>query len=70
MERESVSSSNIKSVGYDSVMRILEVEFHSGSIYQYLDVPSSVHSGMVSASSCGRYFHQNVRDCFKCRQVD
>ncbi len=33
MERISVVSSNIKSVGYEK--GILEIEFHTGSVYQY-----------------------------------
>ncbi|MHB0999362.1 MAG: KTSC domain-containing protein [Armatimonadota bacterium] len=69
MDRDSVKSSNIKSIGYDATMRILEVEFHSGSIYQYSNVPSSIHVALMSASSCGRYFQQNVRNCFKYKQV-
>lgn len=30
MNREAVESSNLASVGYDSVNSVLEIEFHSG----------------------------------------
>jgi KTSC domain len=33
MERQPVSSSNLKSVGYDPRSRTLEIEFHNGGVY-------------------------------------
>ena len=62
MMRQPVSSSNLKSVGYDPKSKILEVEFNSGSIYQYTGVPESVIQGLMVAPSHGRYFAQNIRD--------
>jgi hypothetical protein len=40
MERFVVNSSNINSVGFEN--GILEVEFVSGSVYRYFDVPQEV----------------------------
>lgn len=39
MDRETVQSSNIASVGYDLSSSTLEIEFKSGGIYQYSGVP-------------------------------
>ena len=61
MERNSVSSSNLASVGYDVSLKILEVEFNNGSIYQYFNVPESVYNGLMNASSHGSYFDSNVK---------
>jgi hypothetical protein len=50
MERTPVSSSNLVAVGYDPGSYTLEVEFHSGSIYQYSGVPESpsrAHEGTL-----------------------
>jgi len=58
MERVTVSSSNIASVGYDDQTSTLEVEFHSGHVYQYFDVPKSIYDGLLSAGSVGQYFNQ------------
>jgi hypothetical protein len=41
MERHSVTSSNVKSIGYDASSSTLEVEFNSGGIYQYYSVPKA-----------------------------
>ena len=45
MERKKVSSSHIRSVGYDASAQILEVELSDGSIWQYSKVPGEVHRG-------------------------
>ncbi len=69
MNRTPVDSSNIRSVGYDPASRTLEVEFHSGGIYQYSGVPESVYQGLLRAVSKGSYFHDHVKDRYPVRQV-
>lgn len=68
MIRQNVISSNIKSIGYDSEMRLLEIEFNSGGVYQYPNVPESVHSGLMAASSHGGYFHRNIKNSYSYRK--
>jgi len=69
MERVPVSSSNLHSVGYDSTSQILEIEFNSGSIYQYFNVPSDIYHGLMNAGSHGQYFGQYIRNVFRYRQI-
>ena len=61
MERTLVSSTSIRSVGYDSQSQILEIEFVHGGIYQCPGVPSHVYEGLMNSSSKGRYFNENIR---------
>jgi len=61
MKRQSVNSSNLASVGYDSASSTLEIEFHSGGVYQYLNVPVSIYNGLMNASSHGQYFDAYVK---------
>lgn len=56
MNRVQVMSSDLASVGYDKETQVLEIEFRNGSIYQYFNIPESIYSGLMSASSHGRYF--------------
>ena len=65
MERTSVSSSNLNSVGYDEQSMTLEVEFKDGTLYQYFDVPTAVHQELLGAGSVGQYFAQNIRNSFR-----
>jgi hypothetical protein len=61
MNRTTVISSNLASVGYDSDTQVLEIQFLNGGIYQYSRVPSSVYSGLMAASSHGSYFDRHVK---------
>lgn len=61
MERQSVESSNLASIGYDAENEILEIEFNHGGIYQYFDVPENVYEELMSASSHGQYFDRNIK---------
>jgi hypothetical protein len=64
MERFTVKSSNIASVGYDSVRLILEIEFKSGGVYQYFKVPLRIYTEFLSAPSLGRYLNKNIVPIF------
>jgi len=61
MKRATVQSSNITSVGYDPAASTLEIEFHSGGVYQYFEVPREVHDGLMKAASKGSYFHRHIK---------
>lgn len=69
MNRTSVTSSNISSIGYDSNTRTLEVQFNNRSIYQYYNVPQSIYNGLMSASSHGSYLHSHVKNIYPYKQI-
>jgi len=62
MERIPVCSSDLASVGYDRETFTLEIEFKSGSIYQYFNVPYEVYEGLMNAISKGTYFQNHIRN--------
>jgi hypothetical protein len=62
MPRQPVRSSNIASIGYDAGSSTLEVEFVTGAVYQYYNVPKSVYEGLMNAKSHGSYFARYVKD--------
>jgi hypothetical protein len=65
VDRVPVKSSNVKAIGYDSVNGILEVEFHRGGVYQYGNVPSKVHEGLMASSSKGKFLREQVIKRFR-----
>ena len=69
MVRVQVESSNIASIGYDSVTSTLEVEFLDGSVYQYYDVPDYVYDEIMSADSHGKYLSSNVKGTYNYSKV-
>lgn len=62
MERQYVSSSNIASIGYDPGNMVLEIEFLSGSVYQYYDVPQSIYDGLMAADSHGKFLAAYIKN--------
>jgi hypothetical protein len=65
MLRTHVSSSAISSVGYDERSAVLEVEFRSGAVYDYLQVPKKVYRDLLKAPSKGGFVSQRVRDRYE-----
>lgn len=68
--RQPVTSSNIRSIGYEDEPNILEIEFHSGGIYQYFEVPKSVYEALMGASSHGSFFHKNIRNKYRYTKIE
>ena len=60
MYRTQVNSSNIQSIGYDTPSGTLEVEFTSGDIYQYYNVPEHLYGQLIHASSLGGFLNDNI----------
>ena len=69
MERTPVTSTTLKSVGYDPQTQTLELEFDSGSVYQYDNVPPEVYQGLLEADSLGRYFNENIDKSYNYRRM-
>ena len=56
-----LDSSMIDPVGYDEKAQVLEVRFiSSGGTYRYLNVPKEEYTGLMQASSKGRYMLNNI----------
>jgi len=69
MERKRISASNIRSVGYDTRNRLLEIEFTNGSIVQYSGVSGEVYRRLMNASSAGSYFHDEIEENFPAKKI-
>jgi hypothetical protein len=64
IERSRVESTAIASLGYEAQHQILEIEFSSGTVYQYFDVPPDVYGQFLTAGSKGVWFNQAIRSRF------
>jgi len=56
MQRQSVSSSRISSVGWEN--SIMEVGFPDGAVYQYYDVSQSEYTAFLNSPSLGSALSQ------------
>lgn len=69
MERYSVASSNIASIGYDEASQTLEVEFLNGTVYQYYNVPPNMHEQIMHAGSKGRFLNTYIKNAYPYSRV-
>jgi lysyl-tRNA synthetase class 2 len=63
MIRETLTSAVLRSAGWQAGK--LEVEFNTGQVWQYQDVPEGVFKELMNAASAGQYFQANIRNQFK-----
>jgi lysyl-tRNA synthetase class 2 len=65
VKRDRVNSSSVASVGYDEAQHVLDIEFHNGNVYRYLDVPAAVHRLLLHAQSIGEFVNTIVKPKFE-----
>ena len=65
MQRQTVNSTSIVSVGYDRSARVVEVEFEGGTVYRYSPVPVYVYRELLDAPSKGTYVNTVLKPRFK-----
>lgn len=69
MRRSLVSSSAISSVGYDPKAKTLELEFSSGGVYDYYEVPPEVYAELMAAESKGQFISERIRGQYRSERV-
>lgn len=69
MDRKSVSSSSVASVGYDADSCTLEIEFNNGSVYQYFDVNQNIYDNLMAAGSVGAFLAANIKGVYRFSRV-
>ena len=69
MDRAPVSSTLVRSVGYDADSRVLEVELLEGQVYRYRDVSPFIYEGLLAAKSKGAFFSKRIASRFPSEQL-
>ena len=67
MERNKVSSTNIKSIGYDN--GILEIEFINETIFTYNNVPKIKYMELIKSYSKGSFLAKEIKGKFSYRKI-
>jgi KTSC domain-containing protein len=61
VDRKTVESSMIASIGHEPLTNTLEVEFKGGTVHQYANVTAEEHKALVAAESIGKHFNANIK---------
>ena len=59
----------IRDFSYNVATRQLTVTFVTGRVYAYAAVPPDVHNAFRASGSKGRFFNQEIRDNYDCREI-
>ena len=66
-----IESSQIKSVGYDSQQNTLYIEFKTGVVYAYTDVPDTHFKMLCTPTiSAGSYFSREVKSHYEYERLE
>ena len=60
MERVPLESRAIASAGYDAEACVLEIEFSSGRVYRFRDVPAGVYDWLLRVPKKGLYVSRSI----------
>ena len=58
----------LATIAYDGNRELLQLEFNSRAVYQYLGVPAVVYEELLRTPSKGSYFNQAIRGKFAYRR--
>ena len=67
---EPVDSSCFSSVGYDSSLGLLWVEFWNTGIYYYEDLSYNNYLDFISADSLGGYYNDYIKGQYPCGKLE
>jgi hypothetical protein len=60
MNRTTVGSPGITQVGYEEGSEILEIEFVSGKVFQFYNVPLKLFNQLMNSSQKELYYESNI----------
>lgn len=61
MHMQSVHSSQINAIGYAPATQAMRIEFKSGALYEYANVPQDVFDAFSAAPSIGSHFYKHIK---------
>jgi hypothetical protein len=63
--RVVVKSGAMRSIGYSKALSLLDIEYPTGEIYRYFDVPLEVHGELMSSPSKGKVLNTLIVDKYE-----
>jgi hypothetical protein len=62
--RFAVHERHLNSIGYDSSSQVLDIQYDSGDLYRYYEVPFTVFSDLVNSEEKWNYYCSNICNRF------
>lgn len=62
-------SPELRTVRYDPVNAVLEVEFPNAGVFQFFGIPLAMYEALLAAPSREEYFEKYIRHRFRFRRL-
>ena len=69
MIRKPLKSSKLRAAGYDERLRVMEIEFLNGDIYEYKSVSSETYRQLMASPSPNSFFEDKVEEAFSGKRI-
>ncbi|WP_339384129.1 KTSC domain-containing protein [Microcoleus sp. LEGE 07076] len=60
----------MQDVRYNQQNQVLQIQFSSGSVYQYTHVEPEIWESLQDTDSTGRFFHSQIKGYYSSQPVD
>ena len=62
MNRKPLKSSKLRATGYDERLRVMEIEFVNGDVYEYKAVSPELYRQLMSSPSPNSFFEDKIEE--------
>lgn len=69
MQMHSVTSSQIKEIGYDSKAFTMAIRFNTGALYHYTGVTEKDYDDFKNAKSIGAHFGRHIKGVHEYKRI-
>ena len=70
MHRTAITANGIAQVGYEDGSEILEIEFTSGNVFQFFNVPPRMFHQLMDTPFKEFYYQNNIHDRFPYKRIE
>lgn len=70
MNRTGVTANGIAQVGYEQGSEILEIEFTSGKVFQFYNVPEKMFDQFMNTTQKESYYEINIYERFPYKRIE
>ena len=67
--RKPLKSSKLRAAGYDERLRVMEIEFVNGDIYEYKSVSPELYRQLMSSPSPNSFFEDKIEEAFSGKRI-
>ncbi|MBV8093843.1 MAG: KTSC domain-containing protein [Acetobacteraceae bacterium] len=60
----------LQTAAYDGQLASLQIQFRSGAVYHYFEVPRQTYQELLQAESKGQYFNSQIRNRFRFARLE